>query len=154
MCFQYYIKVYNRVLFFLHEDTIYCIFVVRFVSLLSQPAKLWNFTKLKCNKDQVDVVKITICLHHMCHFYYETIPAPDFYTFTFISIQYFWVPRQSLNRSHSGFHKSEYIGKEAGKHAKVLFSTFVYCIRNDTQNSTIVHVIINKTKYVSSHVSP
>ena len=32
---------------FLHENTIYCIFVVRLSSLLSQPAKLWNFAKLK-----------------------------------------------------------------------------------------------------------
>ena len=37
---------YNHVLVFLNKNTIYCIFVVSFASLLSQPAKLLNFAKL------------------------------------------------------------------------------------------------------------
>ena len=51
---------------FLHENTIYCIFVIWTASLLSQPPKLSNFAKISClslkYKEGVKVYVLTIVL--------------------------------------------------------------------------------------------
>ena len=65
MClFRCYVKVYNCVLiFFFCENTIYSTFLVQLASLLSEPAKLWNFIKLK--KSLVKSVNATYQLAYL-----------------------------------------------------------------------------------------